>query len=151
LISESVQRLEAVKGEHVVAARADGLLDDLEEDHEPVLRRLRTVQAAAELPHVQDVDARLVEVLHPHPRGAGFQAVHVLLEAHVQRLDAVRAGVLVHHPEDEGGLHRPRRAGDEDRAPFRDAAAEGAVEPIDVRLEKGDLDVHFRRTTKSSL
>src|SRR5881396_2028578 len=56
-LREGVQRLEAVKGEHVVAARADGLLDDLEEDHEPVLRRLRAVQPAPELPHVQDVDA----------------------------------------------------------------------------------------------
>src|SRR5207245_1737465 len=141
---ERVQRLEAVEREDAVAARTHGLLDDLEEDREPVFRGLRALQPATELAHVQDVYVGLVEVLHPHPHGAGLQAVHVLFQAHVEGLDAVQACVLVHHPQDEGGLHRPRRAGDEDRAASRDAAAEGAVETIDIRLEKGDLDVHRR-------
>src|SRR6266571_5419976 len=143
-LGQGVQGLEAVQGEDAVAARDHGLFDDLEEDREPVLRGLRARQSPSELTHVQDVHARFVEVLHPHPRGAGLQAVHVLLQADIERLDAVQARVLVHHPQDEGGLHRPRRTGDEDRAAPRDSATEGAVESVDIRLEQWDLDVHRR-------
>src|SRR6266480_4412649 len=43
-VREGVEGLEAVDREDLVAARGDGLLDDLREDREPVLRRLRAVQ-----------------------------------------------------------------------------------------------------------
>src|SRR5881398_1497038 len=87
-------------------------------------------------------------------RAARLEAVHVLLEADVQRLDAVRPAVLLHHPEDQGRLHRPRRAGDEDGAPLRDAPAEHAIQTVDICLEKRNLrdhDVHTQHPSDEIL
>jgi len=99
-LREGVERLEAVQGEDLVVARADRLLHDLQEDRHPVLRALRALHPTAQLAHVQDVHVGLVELLHPHPHGARPEAFHGLLEADVEGPRPVRAGVLVHHPED---------------------------------------------------
>src|SRR6266566_5583720 len=65
-VREGVQRLEAVDREDLVAARIHGLLHDLDDDREPVLRALGPMQPAAELTHVQDVHGGLVQVAHAH-------------------------------------------------------------------------------------
>src|SRR5436309_2995512 len=133
-VARAVQGREAVDRDQVEAVHPDPLVDVLPEDVEPVLRQLLVLVLEADLADVEDVQLHRVQAGHAELRHRGSEVLLALLEGDVQGLRPC-LHVLVEHGEGEGGLHRARRAGDEDDGSPRDAAAEGLVEAFHVRLD----------------
>src|SRR5947207_7731880 len=133
-VAQAVQGRQAVDGHEVEAIDADALVDVLPQDVQPILRQLLVAMLEADLADVEDVQLHRIEARHAQLRHRRSEVLLALLEGDVEGLRS-RLDVLVEDGKGEGGLHRARRAGDEDDGPARNPSAEGLVEAFDVGLE----------------